>query len=166
MMRHDFILWQMALGGMGIIIVALIAHIRIKRRKRKELELQIDKLQKTIEDANHTIAVLNEEIEQRMNHFSSRLKVGRMLYDQIMKNGTTSLWKKQHYQLFNEYYERTHSKEVAKLRKGRTKVQLTPHNLFYLILKEVGKSDKEVRDIMGISPEALRTLRFRTKAEK
>ena len=89
-----------------------------------------------------------------------------MLYDQIMKNGTTSLWKKQHYQLFNEYYERTHSKEVAKLRKGRTKVQLTPHNLFYLILKEVGKSDKEVRDIMGISPEALRTLRFRTKAEK
>ena len=59
----------------------------------------------------------------------------------------------------------THTKALEKLRKGRTKAQLSPHNLFYLILVEIGKTDKDVRDIMGISQEALRTLRFRTKRE-
>lgn len=160
---HDIIIWQVAFAGLVVISITLILHIFIKRRIHQKLKKEIGELNAMIEDSNHTIKRLNGEIHHRMNSFSSRVKDGRMLFDHIENNGTTSLWKKQHYHLFNEYYESTHSEAVTKLKKGRTKKQLSPHNLFYLILKDMGKSDKEIRDIMGISPEALRTLRFRTK---
>jgi tetratricopeptide (TPR) repeat protein len=149
------------------------------KTKREEAERQIAELKDTkvineqrmselegiVNDSNETIERLNLEIKQRMDQFSSRVREGRLLFDHIKDNGTTSLWANDDYQKFNEYYERIHTKAVAKLRKRRTKAQLSPHNLFYLILKDIGKTDEEVRDIMGISKEALRTLRFRTKCE-
>jgi hypothetical protein len=38
--------------------------------------------------------------------------------------------------------------------------------LFYLILKELGYSDEDVRRIMVLSPEGLRSIRSRTKPAK
>jgi hypothetical protein len=35
--------------------------------------------------------------------------------------------------------------------------------LLYLLLKEMGKTDKEVCDIMGLSDAGLRSMRNRTK---
>ena len=37
----------------------------------------------------------------------------------------------------------------------------TVRNTFFLILYEMGKEDKDVRHIMGISQEAIRSTRFR-----
>ena len=42
-------------------------------------------------------------------------------------------------------------------------MKLTDHRLVYLILKELGKSDKQIRKIMVLSQEGLRTMRNRTK---
>ena len=165
-MKQDFFLWRIVLWSMGIILITLIIFIVTKIRKQHKLEIQIRELRTTVEESNHTIDLLNIEIEQRMDEFSSEIKEGRMLYNHIINKGNTLLWKKKHYQLFNHYYERTHSKIIAQLKKGRTRVQLSPHNLFSLILKDIGMTDKEVRDIMGISQEAVRTLRFRTKISK
>lgn len=160
---HDFIIWQIAFWGLGGVVITLIFYILIEKRINHQLKEKIGELNATIEESSHTINRLNGEINLQMNDFSSRVKNGRILFDHIMNNGTTSLWRKQHYHMFNEYYERTHSKAVAGIKKGRTRTQLSPHNLFYLILLDMGKTNKEIREIMGISPEALRTLRFRTK---
>lgn len=160
---YDINIWEVAFWGLFVIVIALIVHILIKRRKHQKLKMKVVELNSIIEESNHTINRLNGEINLQTNDFSYRFNNGRMLFDHIMSNGTTSLWKKQHYNMFNEYYERTHSKAVAGIKKGRTRKQLSPHNLFYLILLDMGKTDKEIRDIMGISPQALRTLRFRTK---
>jgi len=43
------------------------------------------------------------------------------------------------------------------------KEKLTDHKLLYLLLKEMGKTDKEVCDIMGLSDAGLRSIRNRTK---
>lgn len=153
----------MGFCGLGGVVIVLIAYIFIKRRKHRKLTLKVGELYTIIEESNLTIDRLNSKYVLQMNDLSSRMKDGRMLYDHVVNNGTTSLWKKRHYCMFNEYYERSHSKAVAGIKKGRTRAQLSPHNLFYLILLDMGKTDKDIRDIMGISPEALRTLRFRTK---
>lgn len=155
------------------------SQIALLKTRKTEAENQISELKKSkitneqkileldgiVEEDNKTIERLNREISLRMDQFSSRVREGRLLFDHIKENGTTSQWENDDYRKFNEYYERTHTKALEKLRKGRTKAQLSPHNLFYLILVEIGKTDKDVRDIMGISQEALRTLRFRTKRE-
>ena len=50
-----------------------------------------------------------------------------------------------------------------RLRKVKRATKLSAHNMFYLILKDMGKSDDEVRRIMTLSPEGLRSIRNRTK---
>jgi hypothetical protein len=37
----------------------------------------------------------------------------------------------------------------------------TIHNTFFLLLYELGKEDKDIRQIMGITQEAIRSTRFR-----
>ena len=37
----------------------------------------------------------------------------------------------------------------------------TPHNTFFLILYEMGLDDRDVRRIMGITQEAIRSTRYR-----
>lgn len=142
------------------------SQIATLKENRISDEKKITELENAADEANQTIERLNVEINQRMDMFSSRVKEGRLLFDHIMNNGTTSLWTNDQYLNFNEYYERTHTTAFGKLKRGRTKTQLTPHNMFYLILKDIGKNDQEIRNIMGISQEALRTLRFRTKPKE
>ena len=51
----------------------------------------------------------------------------------------------------------------CRLKKVERTSKMSAHNLFYLILKEMGKSDEEVRRILGLSAEGLRSIRSRTK---
>lgn len=131
-------------------------------KKTRRLELQNSNLRQLLDEAHQTIDEQSVYMQLRMDDFSSRIKSGRLLFDSIMQGGTTSSWSKDHYKMFAEYYRQTHPRAISHISNGRDK-ELTPHNLFYLILKEEGKTDKEVARIMGISKEAIRTLRFRTK---
>ena len=76
---------------------------------------------------------------------------------------TISSWGFKETTAFNTYYAATHYRSYSQIMKVERTTKLSAHNLFYLILKDMGKSDEEVRRIMGISPEGLRSLRSRTK---
>lgn len=138
----------------------------------KDLESRNDKdsirIRELEEDANNAeiaIEKLNKDIKHLLDDCAPKLKQGRMLYDHIIEGGTIKLWSSKEEDLFNKYYAATHYQSYNRLRKVKRVTKLSAHNLFYLILKEMEKSDEEVRRIMGLSAEGLRSLRNRTKPQ-
>ena len=102
-------------------------------------------------------------LKKLLNEEAPKLKEGKMLYDQIMEGKTALYWSHKEEECFNKYYAATHYQSYNRLRKVKRATKLSAHNLFYLILKDMGKSDDEVRRIMALSPEGLRSIRSRTK---
>ena len=130
----------------------------------KEYDSQrISKLEEEAKDAEIAIENLNKDIKKLLDDESPKLKKGRMLYDRIQNGETTSKWTSKDQALFNNYYGAINYRTYNRLRKVKRATKLNAHNMFYLILKEMFKDDKEVMRILGISPEGLRSLRSRTK---
>jgi hypothetical protein len=130
----------------------------------KEYDSQrISKLEEEARDAEIAIENLNKNIKKLLDDESPKLKKGRMLYDRIQNGETTSKWTSKDQALFNNYYGAINYRTYNRLRKVKRAAKLNAHNMFYLILKEIFKDDKEVMRILGISPEGLRSLRSRTK---
>lgn len=168
---------QRMLIGLVILLGIMAVYILIRKRKEEALErahqmqlyaytTEINQLKASQENANQaeeTIEKLNKKIKELLDNESPKLKQGRVLYDHIMEGGTTSKWDNKDEELFNNYFAATNFHVYNRLRMVERVSNLTPHRMFYLILKEIGKDDKKIMRIMGISPEGLRTLRSRTK---
>lgn len=120
---------------------------------------QINKLQIEHKEAEQQIADLNQKIKDLMNQESPRLAKGKLLYDQIMQNGTTVVWTNDDYKCFIGYYKAINFVSYTKVMKKYS--PKTVHNTFFLLLYEMGKEDKDIRQIMGITQEAIRSTRFR-----
>ena len=131
--------------------------------KRDENLQKIGQLEEEAKDAEEAIKKLNQSIKKLLNEEAPKLKEGKLLYDQIMEGKTALLWTHKEEEYFNKYYAATHYQSYNRLRKVKRTTKLSAHNMFYLILKEIGKSDDEVRRIMALSAEGLRSLRNRTK---
>ena len=140
-----------------------LAHIS-ELESNKEANLQkINQLEKEAKDAETAIKKLNLSIQKLLDEGAPKLKEGKRLYDQIMEGQTTLEWTNKEEEYFNKYYAAIHYQNYNRLRKVKRVTKLSTHNMFYLILKEMGKSDEEVKRIMVLSPEGLRTIRSRTK---
>ena len=87
-----------------------------------------------------------------------------MLYDEIKKDGTTSGWSNDDYKCFIDYYKAIDFPAFCRIQKKYA--PNTPHNTFFLILYEMGMGDKDVRRIMGITQEAIRSTRHRILTPK
>lgn len=140
-----------------------LAHISELESKKEENLQKISQLEAEAKDAEVAIKKLNQSIKKLLNEEAPKLKEGKMLYDQIMEGQTAVLWTHKEEEYFNKYYAATHYQSYNRLRKVKRTTKLSAHNMFYLILKEIGKSDDEVRRIMALSAEGLRSLRSRTK---
>lgn len=169
--------WQWALIGLFVIVVALALYIIIKRYKEKlllknhqmqiqEYTNQIRLLKESGEDASQQIEMLSDEIRRIMDEKSPRLSEGRMLYDSIMEGRPIVKWSADDEKKFIEYFTATNYRLISHLRKEPRRENLTDHKLIYLLLKEMGKTDKEVCEIMGLSDAGLRSIRNRTKPLK
>ena len=140
-----------------------LAHISELESSKDENLQKISQLEAEAKDAETAIKKLNQNIKKLLNEEAPKLKEGKMLYDQIMEGKTALYWTHKDEEYFNKYYAATHYQSFNRLRKVKRVTKLSAHNLFYLILKDMGKSDGEVRRIMALSPEGLRSLRSRTK---
>ena len=140
-----------------------LAHIKeLESNKDKNLQ-KISHLEEEAKEAETTINKLNLSIKKLLNEEAPKLKEGKLLYDQIIEGKTALYWSHKEEEYFNKYYAATHYQSYNRLRKVKRATKLSAHNLFYLILKDMGKSDDEVRRIMALSPEGLRSIRSRTK---
>lgn len=129
------------------------------KEKIEEYIEQISKLQIAHTEAELQITDLNQKIKKLIDQESPRLAKGKLLYDQILQNGTTVKWTKDDYNCFIDYYKTTNFASYTKLIKEYS--PKTAHNTFFLLLYEIGKEDRDIRQIMGITQEAIRSTRFR-----
>ncbi len=166
--------WQKALFVAAIIALLLIIYIIIRNYrehlKMKDVQMQINDYQMQIEELKHSgedasaaIEELNKQIKEYLDNESPKLKQGRIRYDEIMDGKTISGWNKRDEEDFNNYYEAINFRTVRRLKKAKRKNKLNPHHLFYLILVEMGKEDKEIARILGINERSVDTLKTRTK---
>ena len=140
-----------------------LAHIS-ELESNKEANLQkINQLEEEARNAETAIKKLNLSIQKLLNDAAPKLKEGKMLYDQIMEGKTALNWSYREEEYFNKYYAAIHYQSYNRIRKVKRVTKLSAHNMFYLILKEMGKSDEEIKRIMVLSPEGLRSIRSRTK---
>jgi len=174
---QTIIRWQWGILAAILVIVGLAAYSIIKRYrsgmvlKNYQMQIidytnQIREMELASEDYSKQIETLSQEVKQIMDEKSPRLSEGRMLYDCIMESKPIVKWSADDERKFIEYYTATNYRTVDRLRKEPRKEKLTDHKLLYLLLKEMGKTDKEVCDIMGLSDAGLRSIRNRTKPLK
>ena len=140
-----------------------LAHISELESNKDENLQKISQLEKEAKEAETAIKKLNQSIQKLLDEGAPKLKEGKMLYDQIMEGKTAVNWTNKEEEYFNKYYAATHYQSYNRLRKVKRVTKLSAHNMFYLILKDMGKSDEEVKRIMVLSPEGLRSIRSRTK---
>lgn len=140
-----------------------LSRIRELESKEEKDQQKINQLEEDVDKADSAIKLLNKCIEKMLNDEAPKLKQGKMLYDEIVEGGTIVKWQSKEKELFNNYYAAINYQSYNRLRKIKRATPLSAHNMFYLILKEMGYSDEEVRRIVGLSPEGLRSIRKRTK---
>ena len=142
---------------------SILSQIRNLESHQQKDSQRIREMEEDAKNAELAIEKLNKDIRKLLDDESPKLKRGRMLYDHIMDGGKAHLWSNKEESLFNNYYRAINYQTYNRLRKVERKAKLSAHNLFYLILKEMGKDDEEIKRIMALSPEGLRSLRNRTK---
>ena len=143
-----------------------ISQIWELKKSKEEYGQKISELQQEAKNSEAAIHKLNKDIQSLLNERAPKLKQGSLLYNHIVDGGTTSGWHYNETTAFNSYYAATHYRSYSRIMKVERSTKLSAHNLFYLILKDMGKTDDEIRRIMHISPEGLRSLRSRTKPKE
>lgn len=143
-----------------------LVQIRELESNKDLYHQKINQLEEDARNAEDAIQRLNKDIKKLLQDEAPKLKKGKMLYDHIIEGKTSVSWSSKEESLFNNYYAAINYQSYNRLRKVKRAAKLSPHNMFYLILKEMGKSDEEIRSIMAISQEGLRTLRSRTKPKE
>ena len=175
--RQQLIWAAVALVFLLFIIMLLVLYIRYRQAKERivltEQQMQISsyineiaQLKSLQEDTDTTqqIEELNNKIRELVEQESPRLIRGKLLYDDIKKNGTTSDWSFDDYKCFIDFYKAIDFSSFCRIQKKYA--PKTAHNTFFLILYEMGLEDRDVRRIMGITQEAIRSTRYRIQQNR
>ena len=118
-----------------------ISQIWELKKSKEEYGQKISELQEEAKNSEAAIHKLNKDIQSLLNERAPKLKQGSLLYNHIMDGGTTSGWHYNETTAFNSYYAATHYRSYSRIMKVERSTKLSAHNLFYLILKDMGKTD-------------------------
>lgn len=86
---------------------------------------------------------------------------GRKLYNHVMNGGSPIKWGDNELFHFIEYYRKIDQSFVAHLEDDYD--DLSPRNMVFMILFQMGKNDKEVANIMGIAEDSIRMTKTRLR---
>jgi hypothetical protein len=161
------------------ILIYLLKGIKANRRKEQILQDQmliqiykkrLDDIQnKSITSGDATNSSENkEQLEKKISEIKEKLSLtqcdGKRLYDQIANGGNTATWGKKEFIRFIEYYKLIDLALIDHLERDFD--NLSPRYQFCIILRYMKKSDKEIEEIMAISPGTIRTIRTRIKSKR
>lgn len=116
--------------------------------------------QKSAEERQHIINSLRGEI--RMLKKDKVDNLGKQLYDSILNGATAIHWKRKDFEAFNTYFRMIDVEVVSLINERYNNVTAT--QFFMLILHYTGKTDEEIKTIMGMSPGSFRTAKSRIHA--
>lgn len=138
-----------------------IEQLNKYEEKIDEYHAIMHSLENTNEKAKNQIKELQQKVDELMEGNSSRLNRGKILYEKIKVNETVVNWTKNDFKCFIDYYKAIHFTAYEKYEKKNS--SLTTHNLFFMLLYEMGKTDLEVRQILGLTPEGVRSAKYRIR---
>ena len=124
------------------------------RKSRGQLQYANERLTQLEQAQEDTLERMKKNYVQQLSH-------GCVLFEQFMAGGNTKNWYKRDYQDFETYYCMRDIPFSVVLQDGYS--QLSPQQRFTLIMSHLGKSDEEIRTIMGMSEGAWRTMLSRMK---
>ena len=128
---------------------------------------QIHALKASDKESDEEIAKLNKQIKDYMDSKAPNLLQGCIYYEKIKNDEIKTLsnvdWKKKDEQMFIDYYTAIDYRTVNRLKKIKRKEKLTTHNLFFLLLLEMGKSEEYIATLFGINQRSIDTIKTRTK---
>ena len=128
------------------------------RRDHRKAKDQLYNMQQRVEQLQEK---QDSTIEKMRMDYAQQLSHGRVLHDALLAGGTTQLWRKQDFLDFECYYCMRDIPFSIELNEGNA--ALSPQQRCCLILSHMGKSDEEIRNIMGMSEGAWRTMLSRMK---
>lgn len=139
--------------------------LREAQMQIKDYTIQIHELEASQKDASETIEELKKKNKEKLEELSPEMIRGQMLFEQIKKGEINSIheWSRDDEKLFVDYYNVMDYVTVNRLTSVKRAGKLTTHNLFYLLLKEMGKTDSEIQELLSISHNALKVIKSKTK---
>lgn len=157
-----------------VLILAMLALWRYRSLKAKaerlrlqgqlsEYRRQVLELESHGEGNSKTIELLNAKIEELQQGLHDTLFHGRQKYEEIMDGGNTVKWGKQDFEDFLNYYRLIDLPYITEMEAKYE--NLSPRNLFYLVLERLGKSNEEIQNVLCIGASSLRTLRSRLRKQ-
>jgi len=159
-----------------VIAIYIYLHFKNERWKKNSLENLVmlnvykEKLNKLKEKGSQSETPVLEEkkIQEKINTIQKRqskiLYNGQILYQDILDGKNTLTWNKRDYENFMEYYKVVDLPFVTQLQTEYD--HLSPRYQFFLVMKNMGKSEEEIQDIMVISSGTIRTIKSRVKTCK
>jgi len=157
-----------------VIAIYIYLHFKNEHWKKKFLENLIllnvykDKLNNLKKDNSSENPALEEKIQEKIDIIQKRqskiVHNGQILYQNILDGKNTLTWSKRDYENFLEYYKVVDLPFVTQLQAEYD--HLSPRYQLFLVLKNMGKTEEEIQDIMVISSGTIRTIKSRIKASK
>ena len=157
-----------------VAIVFLIFYLlylhnkQVKNYKQSKLLLK-EYLQKMVEVEEHNdldkrISYVVERIDNSEEGYKRMLHEGRKRYLHIEDGGTTENWGDEDFYNFIEYYRIEDISFITHLEKDY--YCLSTRNMMFMILFHMGKNDKEVAKIMGVSVDSIRMTKKRLREKE
>lgn len=145
-------------------------HRRLHKRSLMFFDLtdELSRLQGNMEKNQQInqekISMLEEALGKLREKHAQTFSHGRQLYEGIRDKQPVTLWKKQDFIDFIDYYMSIDFKYLQTLHENYK--DLTPSEIFYLILIHEGNDETTIKDILAISNTALRVRKSRINKKR
>lgn len=166
--EHDISRYQSMIADYTLQISQLKSSGEHEEKQKDEMKARIEDyvrknsdLEASCMEARQQIEMLRQEIADIVEKASPKLNRGKILYDDILQNKAIVSWSKDDYKCFLEYYKVVHMKEYEAIERRYKNKHFTMRNILFLILNDMGKSNMEISQMMGILPESLRVIKHR-----
>ena len=133
-------------------------------RQEEELRQKIALLQSTGQDFEKEVSVLKSQINQLKEATALKFGRGKEVYDIIEQDGKLVNFTVEQEEDFNDFFAFTYSARFMALMQPYH--SLTLRQKTYLILREMGKSDKDIQTILNITDSTIRSYRHRLGHKK
>lgn len=121
-------------------------------------------MEKSLQKEQDRVSMLEEALEKLKQKHAQTFSHGRQLYEKIKAGQNVSLWKKQDFIDFIDYYMSVDFKFLQYLHDNYK--DLTPSEIFFLILAHEGHDDMEIETILAVSNTAMRVRKSRINKKK
>ncbi len=173
--RQQFLTYILASTALLFLLLAATLYLYYRNVKGKK---QHEETQQMLEKYRSQLKVLQqygkadsrevERLTQKISDLQKKqnalLQNGREHYEEVMAGGTTLRWSRNDFTDCVEYYRTQDAAFVAHMETDFN--HLSSKYIFFAILQHLGKDDEELRHIMVVSQNTIRSIRSRINSKK